>query len=184
MCEITSKKVLDFYGKHNHLDINIMNEMFVDILERMYSSTSATMSPNDMRSILEGISGKLDNLELKNDSWRDLSKKEFDGLKRNYDYINAFMDKNKDLYLSEMRNLLEKKQESSLERIKEGMVSLVDQLCAKICLQIPNGNSDIKRDMEAHRKVFELESKKIMETVRDVNDFSKISRELDLKYEK
>ena len=99
MCEITSKKVLDFYGKHNHLDIKIMNEMFVDMLERMYSSTSATMSPNDMRSILEGISGKLDNLELKNDSWRDLSKKEFDGLKRNYDYINAFMDKNKDCLL-------------------------------------------------------------------------------------
>ena len=105
--------------------------MFVDILERMYSSTSATMSPNDMRSILEGISGKLDNLELKNDSWRDLSKKEFDGLKRNYDYINAFMDKNKDLYLSEMRNLLEKKQESSLERIKEGMVDSVHFLFEK-----------------------------------------------------
>jgi len=184
MREVTSKKVLAFYDKHKHLDINIMNEMFVDMLERMYSSTSATMSSNDMRSMLEGISGKLDNLELKNDSWRDLSKKEFESLKRNYDYINSFMDKNKDLYLSEMRNLLDTKQESSLERIKEGMVSLMDQLCAKVSMQIPNGNEDIKKDMEAHKRVFELEAKKIMDTVRDVNDFNKISREIDLKYEK
>ena len=44
-----------------------MNEMFVDMLERMYSSTSETMSSNDMRSMLEGISGKLDNLDLKNE---------------------------------------------------------------------------------------------------------------------
>ena len=110
MYTLTSEKAIKFYDENKHLDFNRMNDLFIDIIGYVSDSTSSNLSENGMKGMLDSIIGKLD------------------GLNTNYGYVNTLIEKNKELYLSEMRNLFERKETEGIEKIKEGLVMASNNL--------------------------------------------------------
>ena len=92
MYTLTSDKAIKFYDENKHLDFNRMNDLFIDIIGYVSDSTSSKLSEKGMKGMLDSILGKLD------------------GLNTSYGYVNTLIEKNKELYLSEMRNLFERKE--------------------------------------------------------------------------
>tara|TARA_B100001093_G_scaffold505670_1_gene563379 strand:+ start:7075 stop:8445 length:1371 start_codon:yes stop_codon:yes gene_type:complete len=166
MYSLTSEKSIKFYDENKHLDFNRMNDLFVDIIGYVLDSTSSKLSEVGMKGMLESIIGKLD------------------GLNTSYGYVNTLIEKNKELYISEMRNLFERKEVESVDKIKEGIVLASGNLFKDALNEIPKGNEGLIRELDNQKKVFELESRKICDMIKGSNDFDKISRELDIRYEK
>ena len=165
MYSLTSEKSIKFYDENKHLDFNRMNDLFVDIIGYVLDSTSSKLSEVGMKGMLESIIGKLD------------------GLNTSYGYVNTLIEKNKELYISEMRNLFERKEVESVDKIKEGIVLASGNLFKDALNEIPKGNEGLIRELDNQKKVFELESRKICDMIKGSNDFDKISRELDIRYE-
>ena len=184
MYTLTSKKAIDFYEKNSQYDFNKVNELLVDIIGYVSDSTSSSISESVLRNMLDSISSKIDHFDLVNSSWRDSVGKDLESLRVSYGFINTLIEKNKDLYLSEMKNLFERKDEESLDKIKEGIAAANNSLFSKTMSEIPKGNEVLIRELDAHKKVFELETHKMCDIIRESNDFDKISQELDMRYEK
>lgn len=166
MYTLTSDKAIKFYDENKHLDFNRMNDLFIDIIGYVSDSTSSKLSENGMKGMLDSILGKLD------------------GLNTNYGYVNTLIEKNKELYLSEMRNLFERKETEGIEKIKEGLVMASNNLFKEALQEIPKSNDGLVRELDAQKRAFELESSKICDMIKGSNDFNKISQELDLRWEK
>jgi len=181
--ELSSKKALDYYKRNPHIDFNMVNELMVDILERLDGVMSIKVTGDEIRGMMSGIHGRLEEYESRNNEWRKGLNKEFMNLRENYRFVCELMEKNKQIYLSDMRGVLEERGVKSMDLIMGGIKKASDDLFERARKEIPSENQGVMRELEAQRKIFELETKKIGESIHEVGDIGKISRELDLKYE-
>lgn len=60
---LTNKKAIAFYTKYGHLDFNIMNGMFVDIMERLLQNMSDNIESGHNTELIKQLSSRLENME-------------------------------------------------------------------------------------------------------------------------
>jgi len=65
MLVITDKRVISFFENNPHLDINQMNGIFVDIMEKIIHNISDQMDDSHNSRILQSLVSKIENLENK-----------------------------------------------------------------------------------------------------------------------
>ena len=181
--QLTSKKAIEYYNEHPNIDFDMVNELMVDMLERLDGVVGVKLTGDEIRGLVGGLQSRMDEYETRNKQWQNAVGKEFVNLRESYKFVNELMEKNKQIYLAEMRGVLEEKGAKSAEVIMGGIKKANDELFERTRKEIPSENQGLMRELEAQRKVFELETKKIGESIHEVGDIGKISRELDLKYE-
>ncbi len=184
MYQLKSEKAIKFYEKNKGLDFDKMNELFVDILGNIIGSMDTAISENVLRKELSNINARLDVFNSTNNSFKENVEKEFLALRTNATLINTLVENNKQLYLAEMKNLFDRRDSDSIEKIKDGVIKANGTLFKQTMDEIPKGNDIVLRELESQKKVFELETKRICDIIHTSNDFRTISQELDLKYEK
>lgn len=60
---LTSKKAIAFYDQYNHIDFNLINEVFVDILERLMDSANNKIDHSQHTLLLNQLLTKIDSIE-------------------------------------------------------------------------------------------------------------------------
>ena len=157
---LKSPKAIEFYNKNDHLDFNTMNEMFVDIITKLTSSVQTTISVNEIKSLLHNINNKVDRLDesLGNNNLI---------VKMTYDCLN----KNKDLYIQEVKTIFENKKENSeiLNLIRETNETLIEKTIYSILQQFPKLNETMSKELKQIMNISQGEI--IQETQRSFNNF-------------
>ena len=157
---LKSPKAIEFYNKNDHLDFNTMNEMFVDIITKLTSSVQTTISVNEIKSLLHNINNKVDRLDesLGNNNLI---------VKMTYDCLN----KNKDLYIQEVKTIFENKKENSeiLSLIRETNQTLIEKTIYSILQQFPKLNETMSKELKQIINISQGEI--IQETQRSFNNF-------------
>ena len=63
---ITSQKVIDFYNQNEEFDFDIMNEILVDLLNKIGNYfNGSTITGNELKQMLMLINQKMDTFDLK-----------------------------------------------------------------------------------------------------------------------
>ena len=63
MTSITNPKVLAFYNSNKHIDINKVNELFVDLMCQLTTSTQSDINQSTIHSILNDLHTKISKIE-------------------------------------------------------------------------------------------------------------------------
>ena len=56
-------KLLEFYNKNSNLDFNQVNELFIDLIQKITNTITESMSVNEVKSLLNNINRKVDIVE-------------------------------------------------------------------------------------------------------------------------
>jgi hypothetical protein len=111
---IKNEKVLNFYNKNKHIDIEKINLKFIEIMETIMSSSLE--NPNVVNNILSALNSQhieLNNIQSIINHTSELNKKELSNIK--------------DLYTSNISNI-----KSDIDNIKTTITSLNSNLTEKI----------------------------------------------------
>jgi hypothetical protein len=60
---LKSVKAIEFYDKNPNIDFNVVNELFIDLMTKIVSSTQSTISINEVKTLLNCINRKVDTLD-------------------------------------------------------------------------------------------------------------------------
>ena len=52
---LKSPKAIEFYNKNSNLDFNQVNELFIDLIQKITNTITESMSVNEVKSLLNNI---------------------------------------------------------------------------------------------------------------------------------
>lgn len=61
---LTNSKAIGFFTKHDHLDFNVMNGIFVDIMEKLLQNMSDNIENGHNTALIKQLSKRMENMEL------------------------------------------------------------------------------------------------------------------------
>ena len=125
---IKSPKVVEFYQKNPHFDINNINELFIDIIQKLTSFAQNTISVNEVKTLLHTINNKMNGFE--------------DNLKHNNQIVQMTydnMNQHKDYYIESMKRTLENNdnEQSIIGAIKTMNQNIMDKMLVNVLQTIP-----------------------------------------------
>jgi hypothetical protein len=131
MLEIHSKKVTDFYNKNTFLDINNINEVFVDILQKLIDNLNKSTESNEVHEMLRSV---IKNIGSVQETINKNTEKEMNAISEIKEKIDLFLSNiteklsniihnQRDTLITNMRDLLKSNhadsEKSILKAIKE-----------------------------------------------------------------
>lgn len=99
---LKSPKAIEFYNKNPHIDFNLVNELFIDTIQKVTTSAQSTIGVSEVRSLLNGIHSKVSNLENEyatQSQW----------MKMSYDLLGS----HKNFYVESMKQVLQQSNETT-----------------------------------------------------------------------
>ena len=60
---LTNKNAVAFFEKHSHLDFNIMNGIFVDIMEKLLQNMCDSIENNHNTELIKQLAVRLESIE-------------------------------------------------------------------------------------------------------------------------
>lgn len=136
---LKSVKAIEFYDKNPNVDFNTVNELFIDLMTKIVSSTQPTVSINEVKTLLNSINRKVDSLEHN----MEQSNKYFELTYQN-------MNTQKDYYVEKIKEILSKKDNEShiLTLIRETNQILIDKTIYSILQQFPKLNESMTKELK------------------------------------
>ena len=136
---IKSPKVLDFYEKNKHIDFNTMNEMLVDIIQKITSTVTSSISVNEVKVLLNHIHTRVGNIESNINNHGQMLNMVYDSMKSH-----------KEFYVEQINKAIHDKKEESdiLNTIKETNATLIDKTIYSLLQHFPKMNDDIVSKMK------------------------------------
>ena len=83
---LTSKKCIDFYSKNPHIDFNVVNEIYIDLVQKFASSNGNIFKVDEMKNVLTAIDKKISVLENNISQNNTMIKMTHDNLNDNKDF--------------------------------------------------------------------------------------------------
>ena len=173
---ITDEKIVSYYAENPHLDIVLMNQIFIDILKNLSSNLSDTINTTIHSKILSVVSNIERNVSsFKSDFNEKLheTKKEYiedvktiltNNVLTNNEKINAIIEKNADNILTKTTLIIN----DVIPKSQEKNYTLIETCIKSTCSAI---EQDTKRILETKDKQ-ENQSKDIITNIE--NNFSKM----------
>ena len=96
---LTNKKCIEFYSKNPHIDFNNVNEMFIDLFQKLTSSGGSIFRIDEMKNALSQLDKKLsvlDNNITQNNTM----------IKMTHDNLNN----NKEFYIQQIKSIIQEKE--------------------------------------------------------------------------
>ena len=136
---LTSAKAIEFYNKNPGIDFNMVNELFVNVVQKINSSSHETLSVNEIRVLLNSINNKVTTLEQEMNNNNKM-------IKMTYDQINS----QKDNYVEQMKNIIASsdKESNILSLIRETNSTLIDKTIYSILQEMPKLNETVTKDLK------------------------------------
>lgn len=136
---LKSEKAIEFYNKNPHIDFDNINDLFVDMIQKLTSTVQSTISVNELKVLLRNISVNMKSIDDTIASNNQISK-------MTYDIINN----QKEFYVNEMKNIIENKDENNsiLTTIRETNQSLLDKTMYTLLEQYPKLNETMTKDLK------------------------------------
>jgi predicted Zn-ribbon and HTH transcriptional regulator len=136
---LKSVKAIEFYNKNPNVDFNTVNELFIDLMTKIVSSTQTTISINEVKTLLNSINRKVDSLEHnmeQSSKYMELT------------YQN--MNTQKDFYVEKIKEILSSKDNDSniLTLIRETNQTLIDKTIYSILQQFPKLNDSMTKELK------------------------------------
>jgi hypothetical protein len=114
MYQLKSKKAVDFYQRHPHLDFDTMNTLFVDILEGLMENLSDKIDNSHNTELLKQVASRLLNLEenysKQNSSMREMEQKIATLSIQIQKEINSVLHDHKELLKNDIRETIRSNQ--------------------------------------------------------------------------
>ena len=166
---LTSKKCIEFYSKNPHIDFNSVNEMYVELFQKLTSSNGNIFKIDEMKNALSQLDKKiseLDNNIVQNNTM----------IKMTHDNMNN----NKDFYTQQIKTIIQEKENDPmiLKLIREANETWTQKSILTISELIPKINGTVSQDIS---KVIEEQQKKLLDESNDkfqsfLNDTNKASQ--------
>ena len=136
---LKSVKAIEFYDKNPNVDFNSVNELFIDLMQKIVSSTQPTISINEVKTLLNSINRKVDSLEH--------------NMEQNNKYVELTyqnMKTEKDYYVEQIKQILSTKDNDSniLSLIRETNKTLIDKTIYSILQQFPKLNESMTKEFK------------------------------------
>lgn len=136
---LKSVKAIEFYDKNPNVDFNTVNELFIDLMTKIVSSTQPTISINEVKTLLNSINRKVDSLEHNMEQSNKY-------LELTYQNMNT----QKDYYVEKIKEILSTKDNEShiLTLIRETNQTLIDKTIYSILQQFPKLNESMTKELK------------------------------------
>ena len=83
---LTSEKCIDFYNRNPHIDLNSVNEMYIDLFQNFTSSGDNNFKVDEMKSVLNALDKKISILDNNVNQNNTMIKMTHDSLNNNKEY--------------------------------------------------------------------------------------------------
>tara|TARA_Y100000389_G_scaffold200621_1_gene241432 strand:- start:329 stop:1711 length:1383 start_codon:yes stop_codon:yes gene_type:complete len=159
---LSNKKCIDFYEKNPHLDFNEVNELFIDLIQNL-SSTSANNNIfciNEMKTLIKDVNKKINNLE--------------NNIEKNNQLINmthSYLQTNKEYYSQEIKNILNNKDNDPvmLQLIREANETWTQKSMSTITELMPKINNNISKEIT--KLIQDSQDKVINDSTKNIQEF-------------
>jgi hypothetical protein len=198
---ISSKKVIDFYSKHNNIDPNVMNEIFVDILENIISTMSNQANTSIMTSILNTLkeNSHSQQLSLKenenalNNIYKsiDVLKNDITNVKDSLSKVSSDITTNlslklleiKQVYINDIRDLFSKYDTDTYSKLipilDKNTSNLIDKTTTLFNQIIPNSHDEYFKLVDSALKNFQSTIK--LDNLQFLNDVNNKNNNVDTR---
>jgi hypothetical protein len=135
---LSNKKCIEFYNKNPHIDFNNVNEMFIDLFQKLTSSGGNIFRVDEMKNALSQLDKKistLDNNITQNNTM----------IKMTYDNMNN----NKEFYTQQIKTIIQEKENDPtiLKLIREANETWTQKSITTITDLIPKVNGRVSQDI-------------------------------------
>jgi len=171
---LTNAKAISFFEKHSHLDFNIMNGIFVDIMEKLLRNMSDNIENGHNTALIKQLSNRLENMES---SFSQHNEGMNRTIGRFSDQFSALITQHLEAMLSHMRDTVKSNngdaERSILGRIQESNEVLLNKMSAI------TKNDNVLQFMET--ELVKLNGKVREESERMLTSFEKSSGNLAIE---
>ena len=135
---LTNKKCIEFYSKNTHIDFNTVNEMFIDLFQKLTSPGGNIFRIDEMKNALSQFHEKLS--ELDNNITQNNTM-----IKMTHDNLNN----SKDFYTQQIKSIIQEKENDPtiLKLIREANETWTQKSILTITELIPKVNGSISQDI-------------------------------------
>ena len=154
---LKSPKSIEFYEKNPHFDFNAMNDLMVDVIQKITTSSASTISVNELKSLLHNINNKLESVESNTHSNSQMVKMTYDTLQSH-----------KESYFQAMERALKGDQGELMKHIREANELIIDKTILGVLQQIPKTNEHMIQDLKGTLHL--SQSEMLQETSRAIQD--------------
>ena len=115
---LKSVKAIEFYDKNPSLDFNNVNEMFIELIQKITNTIQESISVNEIKALLNRINKNVEGLEQNANSNSKLIQMTYDHLGNQQEY-----------YVQQMKHLLQNRDKDSdiLSLIRETNHTLIER---------------------------------------------------------
>jgi hypothetical protein len=141
-----NKKIFDFYQEHKNIDIESMNLVLIDILDKLYQDINPVLTSNLASQLIENMK----NLQTQMNSMNDSFTKSQSELNTNF--VVKFMEFKKD-YIEDLKMILTNTTSEKIAPIiKQYNDSLLDKTQLMISDLIPKNNNLLSQEITTSMK--------------------------------
>ena len=83
---LTNKRCIEFYSKNPHIDFNTINEMFIDLFQKLTSSGGNIFRVDEMKNVIMQLDKKISTLDNNISQNNTMIKMTNDNLNNNKDF--------------------------------------------------------------------------------------------------
>lgn len=131
---LTSVKAIEFFDKNPSFDFNLMNEILVDLIQRITTTAQQSISVNEVKVLLNTINNKVNQIDTTLGHNNKM-------IQMTYDHIGE----QKTFYVEQMKSLFERDKNSDvLSLIRESNHAFLDKATYTILQQFPKLGDQIK----------------------------------------
>lgn len=145
---ITSQKVIDFYNQNEEFDFDIMNEILVDLLNKIGNYfNGSTITGNELKQMLMLINQKMDTFDLKQKEMGD-NLTHFSDIQK---LTNENLNSHKEFYINHVSSALEESKNNTeiLKIIKESNMAFIERTMTQLKDDFPRMNENIVLQMKS-----------------------------------
>ena len=177
-----NKKVYDFYQEHKNIDIETMNIVLIDILDRLYQDINPVLTTNLASQLIENMRTLQTQMNTMNDSFAK-SQSEL-----NTNFAVKFMEFKKE-YIEDLKMILTNTTSEKIAPIiKQYNDSLLDKTTLLISDLIPKNNDVLSKEIALYMKelysTINIDTTTLIKKSIDKESLAKFISELDEKFTK
>ena len=173
MYQLKSKKAIDFYENHPHLDFDTMNTLFVQILEDLMENLSDNIDNSHNTELLKQLSTRLEKMEtnytVQNSTMREIDNKLSVIAGQIQKDINSVLHDHKELLKNDIRETI-RSNEGDYRQMVEGILSRNnDNFSQKIELLFQNKDLHqfLTKEFSNINNVIGSETNRLFETFKE-----------------
>ena len=171
---LKSVKAIEFYDKNPSLDFNNVNEMFIELIQKITNTIQESISVNEIKALLNRINKNVEGLEQNANSNSKLIQMTYDHLGNQQEY-----------YVQQMKHLLQNRDKDSdiLSLIRETNHTLIDKTTHSIVQQFPKLTDQMKAIQQTIVDESQVQFKRIAEQEKGNMDAQTLEKTIQTQYQ-